>query len=379
MKAAKKVVHISTVHHPLDPRIYYKECFSLKKAGYNVTLIVPHESQIDNSLISILPLKKHHNKLKRMLFSTAAAFIQARKLKADYYHIHDPELLPVAWLLKKKNNVVIYDIHEDYVTSIKQKRYLSKPFRIFIAYVYKLLEKTLTARLELCLAEKYYKEQYPNGECILNYPILNEQFSEDGNRAKIDDRTNNLIYTGNVTVDRGAELHAMLPQLDDQISVYVIGKCSSTLAKKMAELAGESRDRLIIKGIDQYVPKAEIDDYYLNKHWLAGVAIFPPTEHYMKKELTKFFEYMDAGIPIICSDFPVWKQFIEKYQCGIVVNPHNNEEILQAINTLKSNPALAREMGRNGQKAVREELNWEAQGKKLVDWYERIWVEKPKG
>src|SRR5690625_7556260 len=74
-----------------------------------------------------------------------------------------------------------------------------------------------------------------------------------------------------------------------------------------------------------------IEEMYLSKRWLAGIAIFPPTEHYKKKELTKFFEYMNAGLPIICSDFPVWKQFINKYECGITVDPYNETEIKNAL------------------------------------------------
>ena len=134
---------------------------------------------------------------------------------------------------------------------------------------------------------------------------------------------------------------------------------------------------MIITGVNQYIPKSEIDNHYMNQEWLAGIALFPPTEHYKKKELTKFFEYMNAGIPIICSDFPVWKQFVEKYQCGIAVNPYNDEEIKKAIQFLRKNPQKAKEMGLNGQKAVRTELNWETQGEKLCDWYEKFgWKKK---
>src|SRR5690606_1976163 len=91
------------------------------------------------------------------------------------YVFHDPELMVVGSLLKKKHNIVIYDIHEDYVTSILQKEYLSKPFKLIIARLYRFLEKWLTRKMELSLAEKYYQELYPRGKTILNYPIINEK------------------------------------------------------------------------------------------------------------------------------------------------------------------------------------------------------------
>lgn len=375
MKHKKTVVHMTTVHHPLDPRIYYKQCKSLQNAGFRVTLLAPDaERVIEENDINVISIKKQKNKLKRMVFSTIEAYKKARKQKADYYHIHDPELLPVAWLLKKKTNVVVYDIHEDYVTSIMQKEYIPKPLRRLIAGTYSVIEKALSRRLELCLAEKYYQEKYSRGTCILNYPVLNEAVL--GRTIHEGKAENKLIYTGNVSEDRGAEIHAQLPKLDKDISVHLYGKCPRPLAEEMYALAGEQSDRLYIEGIDQYVPKDEIDRNYVSHQWLAGIALFPPTEHYMKKELTKFFEYMTAGLPVICSDFPAWKEFIKTYSCGIAVNPRNDQEIKQAIDFLRSNVNEAKRMGENGRKAVLEKLNWGNEEKKLIDWYEEMYINK---
>lgn len=373
MKSARRVVHITTVHHPFDTRIYHKECKSLQRAGYNVTLIAPadDEERVRENEIEVIPITKRRSKLLRMFLSTLQAFRVAHSLKADYYHIHDPELLPVAWLLKRKHNVVIYDIHEDYVTSIMQKEYIVKPVRRVIALIYKIVETVLTRNIELCLAEKYYKNLYPKGQCILNYPILNDTLKN----RQIDERPveNELIYTGNVSVERGAFIHATLPLLDDEVSVSFVGKCPQKLADQMFKLAGDRRNCLTIEGIDRYVPREEIDFKYISKRWLAGLALFPPSEHYKRKELTKFFEYMSAGIPILCSDFPVWKSFVEKHGCGIAVNPCDKAAIKSALDYLKTNPNKAAKMGKNGQHAVKKYLNWNEEEEKLIQWYDELW------
>lgn len=369
-KLKKNVVHITTVHHPYDTRIYYKECISLYKAGYNVTLIAPEIRGFKKDKVNIIPIKKYRNRLLRMFLTTVQAYKKARDIKADYYHIHDPELLPVARILKKDDNVVIYDIHEDYETSILQKKYIIKPIRKIVALSYRVVERILTRKLELCLAEKYYKRKYPKGICILNYPILNDKITS----LQIEQKQNkNLIYTGNVTIDRGALLHASLPLIDTNVSVHFVGKCDSRLANQMYDIAGSRKNQLFIKGIDRFVPREEIDNQYISHDWLAGLALFPPTDHYRQKELTKFFEYMMAGIPILCSDFPVWKRFVEKYACGIAVNPLNELEIKCALKYLKENPKIARKMGENGRKAVQEKLNWQLEEKKLIKWYSDIW------
>lgn len=372
MNPSKRVVHLTTVHHPYDPRIYYKECLSLRHAGFEVTLIAPADEGTDSSdkPIKIIPTKKYKNRFSRMFFGTFQTYRLGKKLGAAVYHIHDPELLPAAWLLKKKSNVVIYDIHEDYVTSILQKDYLMEPVKKLVASTYKLVEKVLLRKVELCLAEKYYKEMYPNGMCILNYPIICEKLID--HERDYESENNHLLYTGNVSVSRGALIHANIPRISKDVSVNFIGKCPGSLAKQMYQIAEDKKNSIEIQGIDRYIEKEDIDDSYIHGSWLAGIALFPPTDHYMKKELTKFFEYMNAGLPIICSNFPVWKNLIEAYSCGIAVDPYNEEEIRQAIEYIQTNPDVAKQMGENGKNAVSKNINWRTEERKLISWYKRL-------
>ncbi|MDX8047089.1 glycosyltransferase [Gracilibacillus sp. S3-1-1] len=373
MSQKKNVVHLTTVHHPFDTRIYHKECLSLKEAGYDVTLIAPVDEQTKDqaeaSKLNILPIKKHRNRWKRMLLGPLEVYKKAKKLKADVYHFHDPELIFVGWLLKTNNNKVIYDVHEDYYTSIMQKDYFAEPIKRIIGKLYNRIERFLIKRMELCLAEKYYHDRYGRGESILNYPIVNEKLINK--EIKHETTNEQLLYTGNVSEVRGAYYHADIPKIMDK-HVYFVGKCPSDLADKMKEHAGVKQDFLHFDGIDQFVEREVIDNYYINQNWVAGLAIFPATEHYVKKELTKFFEYMSAGLPIICSNFPTWQAFIDKHQCGIAVDPENPQEWIDAVEFLQNNPIEAEAMGYNGRKAVLQELSWESQEKKLVSWYEQL-------
>lgn len=364
----EKIAHITTVHPPFDTRIFHKECKSLASAGYNVYLIHTESSDYDEKKfrdykIKPIKLSKQTGRIKRLFKGTKQALNEARKLEADIYHIHDPELLLIASRLKKTGAKVIYDVHEDYYTGIMQKSYIPKLIRKLLAYCFKLFEKIKLRDVEVILAEKYYEDIYPKGIKVLNYPIL------ERNKGNIAYNNNNkLIYTGNVTKDRGALIHAKIPSYIENIEVSFIGKCTYDLSQKMIEIS-ENNHRVNFKGIDEFVSRIDIDKEYNEKKWLAGLAIFPPTDHYMKKELTKFFEYMYAGLPIIVSDFPRWKEFVEKYQCGIAVKFNDRDEIKDAINYLSSNPDKAKKMGENGRKAIIEELNWNKEAQKLIGFY----------
>lgn len=368
MLRKKRVVHISTVHPPFDTRIFYKECTSLAKAGYEVYLVHTKSKDFDEKKfikhnIKSIPLTKHKGRVNRFLRGTKQALKEAIRLKADIYHIHDPELLLITSKLKKTGAKVIYDMHEDYYTSIMQKDYIPRFFRKIISNVYTLYERRKAKQLDVVLAEKYYKDKYPEGTQVLNYPIL------DGKRKNIAYTNNNkLLYTGSVTEDRGALIHAKMTSYIENIEVSFVGRCTEELADEMYKC---SKDKQInIKGVDQFIPREEIDKEYNEKKWLAGLAIFPPTDHYMKKELTKFFEYMYAGLPIIISNFPEWEQFVEKYKCGIAVKYDDLNSIKKAVSYLKNNPRIAQRMGVNGQKAVLEELNWNNEVTKLIELYE---------
>mgnify|MGYP000178757596 CR=1 FL=1 len=49
---------------------------------------------------------------------------------------------------------------------------------------------------------------------------------------------------------------------------------------------------------------------------------------------TKIFEEMMAGLPVICTNFELWKQFEDKYKCAICINPDSEKELIRAIEYL---------------------------------------------
>lgn len=357
----------------MDTRIYHKECESLAEAGFDVTLIAtdhPDLSTGKTMRFQVSRLTAAGNRWIRMTKNCWEVYCRAKQMKAQIYHFHDPELIWVGWLLKSKDNHVIYDIHEDYETGIRQKKYLPPFLRRSFSWVYRAIENLCIGRFELILAEKYYIDKYQRGETVLNYPVIGPAIEADytsGIHQTID-----LIYTGNVTMDRGALLHARVAGLDSTIRVAYIGKCPRAIADQIYVEAGTAKNQVLIDGIDAFVSRDTIDERYRQGNWLAGLALFPPTEHYMKKELTKFFEYMNAGLPIICSNFPAWSDFVNEHKCGIAVDPNDRESILGAIMYLKNNSDKAREMGRNGQRAVQQELNWEQESAKLVSLYKQL-------
>jgi glycosyltransferase involved in cell wall biosynthesis len=375
-----KVCHLSSVHPSGDIRIFEKECKSLAAHGYEVVLIIKNKELETRDGIRIIPFPLFKNRLLRVLLSPLRMFYLARREKAQVYHFHDPELIVTGLLLRLFTRAaVVYDVHEDYQTSIRQKYYLPGIISYPLAGLFGFFE-TLAARFfHIVLAEKYYRQRFPRGVQVLNYPLLqslkpvtlliqnekNEQSFHAPGRIR-------LIYTGIVSGSRGAYIHAQLLTLLKDIEIYFIGSCRREEADKIRAIVGDQKERLFIEGENQFVLPARIRYYYETGHWLAGLAVFPYSDHYRQKELTKFFEYMAAGIPIICSNFPAWRELIEANGVGLVVNPAEPQTLVDAVEFLKAHPEKAAEMGARGKQLTQDIFNWQHEAQKLLELYETI-------
>ena len=133
---------------PLDTRIFYKECMTLKKAGYEVVLIAPHDSDDYVNGIIIRAVPKPKNRIQRMLITSYQVLIKAIEEKAQIYHIHDPELLPGVQILRILGYTVIYDMHENVPKDISTKSWIRPEFRILLSKIYRFLSEYYYGRCQ---------------------------------------------------------------------------------------------------------------------------------------------------------------------------------------------------------------------------------------
>jgi glycosyltransferase involved in cell wall biosynthesis len=81
---------------------------------------------------------------------------------------------------------------------------------------------------------------------------------------------------------------------------------------------------------------------------------------------------MLVGLPVIASNFPLYKEVVEPYRCGLVVDPARPEEIAQAMTHLIEHPAESRQMGRSGRQAVEQRYNWQRASEALLRIYQTV-------
>jgi glycosyltransferase involved in cell wall biosynthesis len=103
-----------------------------------------------------------------------------------------------------------------------------------------------------------------------------------------------------------------------------------------------------------------------------GLALLAPIPNYIESFPTKMFEYMALGIPVIVSDFPAYRAVIEKWDCGLVVDPTDPEAIAKALESLLANPDRRHSMGVRGSQAALDHYSWKSEERKLIDFYGQL-------
>ena len=127
----------------------------------------------------------------------------------------------------------------------------------------------------------------------------------------------------------------------------------------------------MIEGVEAHLPHERLIRAYAEP-WTAGLGLLFDVPKYRDKEPTKFFEYMAAGLPVLATRTPVWRDLVEGTGAGLCVNPDDLDEVVAAIRTLRDDPARARAMGEAGRRAVVERFGWDGQAANLLALYRRL-------
>lgn len=368
------VVVLTTVHPRDDNRIFHKEIPLLSSMpGCTVSAVVADgqgaEAREGYNIYDVGPCS---NRLSRFLLGNWRAFSRVKRLKPDVVHFHDPELMVLGVIFALLGVKVVFDVHENVPEDIKDKYWIPGWLRGTVAGCYKAIE-SLCVRFFAAIvgATPDICKRYPAKAVVLlqNLPRLQEFEFADGHSSGEGDQGIAVAYLGAITRIRG---------IDNIVrSLSLLGE-SGGVRFKLAGFFQENGHQQELEQLPEWkdvefvgkVSREGVVPFLTSAK--AGLVTFLPANNHINAQPNKLFEYMAAGIPVIASDFPLWRKLIEKYDCGYLVDPESPESIAEAIKQVRDNPAAAATKGMNGKQAIQSELNWEVESKRLVDLYKRL-------
>jgi glycosyltransferase involved in cell wall biosynthesis len=308
-----------------------------------------------------------------MLRTVRRVYREALLENADVYHFHDAELIPIAMLLKLRGKKVVYDVHEDNSHTLRISYWIPRPVRKPVARCTSVLEVFASRILNgVVAATPAIARRFPTSKTsvVQNFPLLSEFTRATPNAYQ--SRPEAVIYAGMMSLDRCTlEIIESINIVNGSrnatsATLVLAGNIVPPLTKRqMEELPGWEYTQFL--GWRERSTVAEL----LGRARI-GLVVMQSLEHIMEAQPTKLFEYMAAGIPVVASDFPVWRGFVESARCGILVDPSDVNAIAEAITWLLDHPEEAEAMGQRGKAAIESTVNWDNEAEVLLKFYDDI-------
>lgn len=371
-----KIAHLTNVHPRGDTRVRVKEVGTLAQAfGDPVALIVQDgmgDSVEEDGQVRVIDTgPPSGNRLARMTIGVWRMGRATLATRPQVAHFHDPELMMLGFALKCLGYQVVYDAHEDVPRQMLVKFWLPAWVRRPVSWVMALIE-WLAGRVfdGIVPAEPEIAKRFPSAKTVLVQNFCIPAEFETEKVIPYQERPPHFAYVGAISLLRGArEMVEALERVHSNDGVRLLLAGVFQPAALQAEI--ETMPNWVQGEFLGWTDRRQTAELLGNVR--AGLATLHPTQKYQDAYPVKMFEYMAAGLPVIASDFPLWRRLMERGgKCGILVNPQDPHAIAQAMQWILEHPAEAEEMGQRGREAAKRYYNWEREADKLIALYQNL-------
>jgi glycosyltransferase involved in cell wall biosynthesis len=372
-----KVCHITTVHPAQDARIFHRMCRALARRNIDVAVIAPESFNVEPHLRPS-PLNDTLGRAPRLQRS-AVALRAALAENADVYHFHDPELIPMALVLKtlRLDKAVVYDVHEDYPSMMRDKYWLPLSTRPAAALGARLANRIAGKFLDgIVVADKGVAADFMKiaGDKTLvyyNFPSL-DLFAPLS--MAVAEPSADLVYVGGLSERAGVfilfDALKILAQSGLRPSVRLAGYTDGDVG--LAKINAALRQQGLTGQVEFYGRLAHKEVPAWLRSGRIGLVLLQAVPKFMKNIPSKMFEYWACGLPVLASDLPPARQFLVEGQNGYLFPASSAVHLAERIAHLLQHPAECESLGRAGRRRIEAQWNNERQIDGLVGFYKTI-------
>ncbi|QEC70187.1 glycosyltransferase family 4 protein [Panacibacter ginsenosidivorans] len=343
-------------------------CNTLAANGFEVTLV---GRKMYNSIV--LAEQSFKQKRLRCFFQSGFTFYVEYNIrlffyllfkKADILYAVDLDtILPVYFASAIKGKKKIYDAHELFT---EQKEIITRPtvHKFWLAIERFTVPKFKYGyTVNIFIKEELRRRYNVDYSIIRNLPkyySLTPSLCGEGLGMRF------VIYQGAVNEGRSFEtLIPALKQVDAPLKIY--GKGNFFEQTKQLIITNKLEDKIELAG---YVVPLQLKK--LTQQAYIGLTLFEKTGLNQYYSLSnRFFDYIMAGIPQVCVNYPEYKAINDEYNIALMIDDTNEQTIADALNRLLNDNILYEQLKQNCVIA-REQLNWQSEEKKLIAFFSLI-------
>lgn len=340
-------------------------CTTMQNAGYHVTLVGRRFQHSDPLIIQPFLQKRLFCFFKKGPFFYAEynlkLFFYLLFLQFDLVCAIDLDtILPCLFISKIRNKKRVYDAHELFceMKEIVSRKNIYKVWKSIERFAVPQFRYGYTVNEPI---QKILRKEYGvNYEVVRNITVLRELQPTQTERF--------IIYQG--AINHGRSFETLIPAFKDiDIPLYLFGDGNFVeQAKNLVTQYGLEqkvffKGKIIPRELREITPKA-----------LLGITLFENnglSNYYSLAN--RFFDYIHAGTPQICVDYPVYRSINEKNKVAILIDDLSPVALAKTINEVLLNTELLAELRRNCLQA-REIYNWQSEEKKLLQYYNQIFA-----
>jgi len=393
--SAPRLVFAVTTDLNYDQRMQ-RVCGSLAQAGFEVELI--GWKRKNSSPLTVQLYKQHRlrgwfqrGKLFYLEY-TIRLFWYLLRRRADVWCCIDLDsALPICVRSWIGNQPFVYDAHELF-TEVPEV--VGRPR---VQRIWQWVEDVIVPRTQLrytvgpSLARLFEQRHsgYPFA-VVRNVPVqlesreehlggLSQHLSQEA--ASIDNQTlipkpqappiPILLYQGVLNVGRGlAQLLDAMPQVPARLIICGEGDCSAELRQQAQRLGLLATGQVEFRG---YVLPAELRQ--LTAQATVGIMLLENTGlSYYYSLANKFFDYVQAGVPQLCIDFPEYRGLNAQHEVAALVPDLGSATLVAGLARLLpgGQPGAYHERLAANCRRARREWNWQEEEQVLVGLYQKL-------